>query len=139
MILGNSLCRANLTCLSRRCEPNSQRELKQFRIHNFFSFHCGPKLSRLPCGLQMKGSMSLGLAQSEYRVRIQIRVFRLMGSGSGLMCRSRVSPFRFKKIFAYKRNKANLDPFHMCFTISLKNFTSLFSLLFASNFLLRFT
>jgi hypothetical protein len=31
----------------------------------------------------------------------------------------RVSPFRFKKFFAYKRNKANLDPFHMCFTISL--------------------
>ncbi len=43
----------------------------------------------------------------------------------------RVSPFRFKKIFAYKRNKANLDPFHMCFTISLLIFTSLFSLLFA--------
>ncbi len=33
--------------------------------------------------------------------------------------RTRVSPFRFKKFFAYKRNKANLDPFHMCFTISL--------------------
>ncbi len=32
---------------------------------------------------------------------------------------SRVSPFRFKKFFACKRNKANLDPFHMCFTISL--------------------
>ena len=32
---------------------------------------------------------------------------------------SRVSPFRLKKIFAYKRNKANLDLFHMCFTISL--------------------
>jgi hypothetical protein len=43
-----------------------------------------------------------------------------------------VSPFRLKKIFAYKRNKANLDPFHLCFTISLQNFTSLFSLLFAS-------
>jgi hypothetical protein len=33
--------------------------------------------------------------------------------------RDRVSPYRLKKIFAYKRNKANLDPFHMCFTISL--------------------
>jgi hypothetical protein len=32
---------------------------------------------------------------------------------------SRVRPFRFKIFFAYKRNKANLDPFHMCFTISL--------------------
>ncbi len=32
---------------------------------------------------------------------------------------ARVSPFRLKKIFACKRNKANLDPFHMCFTISL--------------------
>jgi hypothetical protein len=32
---------------------------------------------------------------------------------------TRVSPFRLKKFFAYKRNKANLDPFHMCFTISL--------------------
>jgi hypothetical protein len=31
----------------------------------------------------------------------------------------RVSPFRLKNLFAYKRNKANLDPFHMCFTISL--------------------
>ncbi len=33
--------------------------------------------------------------------------------------RIRVSPFRFKFFFAYKRNKANLDLFHMCFTISL--------------------
>ena len=33
--------------------------------------------------------------------------------------RIRVSPFRLKKIFACKRNKANLDPFHMCFTFSL--------------------
>jgi hypothetical protein len=32
---------------------------------------------------------------------------------------TRVSPFRLKNFFAYKRNKANLDPFHMCFTISL--------------------
>ena len=32
---------------------------------------------------------------------------------------SRVSPFRLKNFFAYKRNKANLDPFHLCFTISL--------------------
>jgi len=31
--------------------------------------------------------------------------------------RIRVSPFRLKNFFAYKRNKANLDPFHMCFTI----------------------
>ncbi len=31
----------------------------------------------------------------------------------------RVSPFRLKFVFAYKRNKANLDPFHLCFTISL--------------------
>ncbi len=30
-----------------------------------------------------------------------------------------VSPCRLKIFFAYKRNKANLDPFHMCFTISL--------------------
>ncbi len=44
---------------------------------------------------------------------------------------TRVSPFRLKIFFAYKRNKANLDPFHMCFTISLLKFTSLFSLLFA--------
>jgi hypothetical protein len=32
---------------------------------------------------------------------------------------SKVRPFRKKKILAYKQNKANLDPFHMCFTISL--------------------
>jgi hypothetical protein len=32
---------------------------------------------------------------------------------------SRVRPFGLKIFFAYKRNKANLDPFHMCFTISL--------------------
>ncbi len=31
----------------------------------------------------------------------------------------RVRPFRLQNFFAYKRNKANLDPFHMCFTISL--------------------
>ncbi len=44
---------------------------------------------------------------------------------------SRVRPFCLKFFFASKRNKAKLDPFHMCFTISLNNFTSLFSLLFA--------
>jgi hypothetical protein len=49
----------------------------------------------------------------------------------GDMGQTRVSPFRLKNFFAYKRNKANLDPFHMCFTISLLIFTSLFSLLFA--------
>jgi hypothetical protein len=32
---------------------------------------------------------------------------------------TRVSPYRFKFFFACKRNKANLDPFHLCFTISL--------------------
>jgi hypothetical protein len=32
---------------------------------------------------------------------------------------TRVSPFRKKNFFAYKRSKANLDLFHMCFTISL--------------------
>jgi hypothetical protein len=31
----------------------------------------------------------------------------------------RVRPYRLKFFFAYKRNKANLDPFHLCFTISL--------------------
>jgi hypothetical protein len=51
----------------------------------------------------------------------------------------KVRPYRLKIFFAYKRNKANLDQFHMCFTISLKNFTSLFSLIFASNFSLHFT
>ncbi len=59
-----------------------------------------------------------------------------------LFVRTRVRPFRLKIFFAYKRNKANLDPFHMCFTISLQNFTSFFhffSLTFASNFSLRFT
>ncbi len=35
------------------------------------------------------------------------------------LIQSRVSPFSLKKFFAYKRNKANVDPFHMCFTISL--------------------
>jgi hypothetical protein len=33
--------------------------------------------------------------------------------------KGRVRPFRLKIFFAYKRNKADLDPFHMCFTISL--------------------
>ncbi len=32
---------------------------------------------------------------------------------------ARVSPFRLNFFFAYKRNKANLDPFHLCFTITL--------------------
>jgi hypothetical protein len=31
----------------------------------------------------------------------------------------RVRPFHLKNFFAYKRNKVKLDPFHMCFTISL--------------------
>ncbi len=46
---------------------------------------------------------------------------------------TRMSPFCLKNFFAYKRNKANLDPFHMCFTIKFH-----FSF-FASNFSLRFT
>jgi hypothetical protein len=31
----------------------------------------------------------------------------------------RVRPFRLKNFFAYKRNKAKLDPVHMCFACSL--------------------
>jgi hypothetical protein len=46
--------------------------------------------------------------------------------------RARVRPFRFKKIFACKRNEAKLDPFRMCFACSLQKFRSMFSLLFAS-------
>jgi hypothetical protein len=46
-----------------------------------------------------------------WRWRKIFTILQLMGS--------RVRPFRFKIFFAYKRNKANLDPFHMCFTISL--------------------
>ncbi len=39
---------------------------------------------------------------------------------SMLYCVSlKVRPYRLKFFFAYKRNKANLDQFHMCFTISL--------------------
>ena len=38
---------------------------------------------------------------------------------AALWVRIRVRPFRLKIFFAYKRNTANLDPFHMCFTISL--------------------
>jgi hypothetical protein len=49
-----------------------------------------------------------------------------------------VGSFRLKFFFAYKQNKTKLDPFHMCFAISLSNFTSLFSLFFASNFSLLF-
>ena len=56
----------------------------------------------------------------------------LQAVGKFISLVTRVSPFRLKIFFAYKRNKANLDPFHLCFTISLQNFTSLFSLLFAS-------
>ena len=51
------------------------------------------------------------------------RFYRLPGS--------RVSPFCLKIFFAYNRNKAKLDPFHMCFScslvshiISLPNFVS---------------
>ncbi len=43
----------------------------------------------------------------------------------------KVSPFRFKKIFAYKWKEAKLDPFRMCFACSLQKFRSIFSLLFA--------
>jgi hypothetical protein len=46
------------------------------------------------------------------------------------MSTARVSPFRFKKCFAYKRNKAKLGPC-MCFACSLKKIST-FSLLFAS-------
>ena len=43
----------------------------------------------------------------------------LMELSSEMRQRTRVRPFRLKIFFAYKRNKANLDPVHMCFTISL--------------------
>jgi hypothetical protein len=37
----------------------------------------------------------------------------------GISALTRVSPFHLIFFFACKRNKANLDPFHLCFTISL--------------------
>jgi hypothetical protein len=40
-------------------------------------------------------------------------------------------PFCLNIFFAYKRNKAKLDLFRMCFACSLENFSSIFSLLFA--------
>jgi hypothetical protein len=50
----------------------------------------------------------------------------------------RVSPFRLKVCFAYKRNKAKMDPYRTCFACSLEKLCSIFTLLFASNFSLRF-
>jgi hypothetical protein len=40
-------------------------------------------------------------------------------TGQVVCVNPKVRPYRLKKFFAYKRNKANLDQFHMCFTISL--------------------
>jgi hypothetical protein len=39
-----------------------------------------------------------------------------LSADGSVSVKTRVSPFRLK---IFKRNKANLDPFHMCFTISL--------------------
>ncbi len=49
-----------------------------------------------------------------------------------LLFPTRVRPFRLNIFFAYKRNKAKLDPYRMCFACSLEKFCSIFSLLFAS-------
>jgi hypothetical protein len=51
--------------------------------------------------------------------------------------RTRVRPFRLI-FFAFKRNDAKLDPFRTCFACSLDKISFIFSLLFASNFSLRF-
>ncbi len=48
-----------------------------------------------------------------------LKVHPVDGSSVFSMTGARVRPFRLKIFFTYKRNKANLDPFHMCFTISL--------------------
>jgi hypothetical protein len=44
---------------------------------------------------------------------------QLAGEGKIADIGTRVRPFRLKNFFADERNKAKLDPFHMCFTISL--------------------
>ncbi len=54
-----------------------------------------------------------------FEVHLNFVLFFLASFCVGTCAGIRVSPFRLKKFFAYKRNKANLDPFHMCFTISL--------------------
>ncbi len=61
------------------------------------------------------GELNILFDPRKYSVYVAIGV----GNFSPDMGTSRVSPFRLKKIFAYKRNKANLDQFHLCFTISL--------------------
>ncbi len=43
----------------------------------------------------------------------------MRGGGGGGEAGIRVRPFCLKIFFAYLRNKANLDPFHMCFACSL--------------------
>ncbi len=50
---------------------------------------------------------------------------------------NRVRPFPFKKNFAQKRNEVKLELFRLCFACSLRKFSYMFSLLFASNFSLR--
>jgi hypothetical protein len=62
----------------------------------------------------MSDSMERGELALEAAIPAKGLLYRPTVNFSG-----RVSPFRLKNCFAYKRNKANLDPFHMCFTISL--------------------
>jgi hypothetical protein len=74
-------------------------------------------IDRLPCQLV---SFFLTVVNSFNFVTNQVSTFcSICQWYSCLVVGGRVSPFRLKIFFAYKRNKANSDPFHMCFTISL--------------------
>jgi hypothetical protein len=82
------------------------------------------------------------------RIRLRAGLNNIFRENLSQQAETRVRPFRLKNFFTYKRNKVKLDPFHMCFTISLcvslfhykisLLFFRFFLLIFASNFSLRF-
>jgi hypothetical protein len=88
--------------------PFYSRLVVRYCISRLFFLHLG----NLPHGLQIdiRGNLTCGR---------QVQIHLSTPHPPTQLRHSRVSPFRLKKFFAYKRNKANLDPFHMCFTISL--------------------
>jgi hypothetical protein len=87
--------------------------------HNSSSLNLqGSRVSLYGFSVSIPGPrVSLKLNGPRGHARLRGEPLSLLGEHTRL--HGRVSPFRLKNLFAYKRNKANLDSFHMCFTISL--------------------
>jgi hypothetical protein len=66
-----------------------------------------------------QGNIRLKMADLKLETHTEVAHFSELYSTEMVTRAPRVSPYRLKFFFAYKRNKANLDPFHLCFTISL--------------------